>query len=207
LTSLGNGSQPQEKSTGDGSVGVRGWIKKKVPPTPARVGHGPGLALGCLIFPAIVGVSAGFAIPGSIFTLTNTPPRNRSCGRHKTNNFLNGKFSYLPRFKYDASKTMSKAQKDVIRNFIDGEYLFRQGDDANTIFLVESGSVKIFKEANGNKIELSTLVEGEVIGTLSLLEKKELPLPRPMARCNAGNSKRTSYSRGLLTYLNGTNPC
>ena len=102
---------------------------------------------------------------------------------------------------------MSKAQKDVIRNFIDGEYLFRQGDDANTIFLVESGSVKIFKEANGNKIELSTIVEGEVIGTLSLLEKKELPLPRPMAQCSAGNSKRTSYSRGLLTYLNGTNPC
>ena len=67
---------------------------------------------------------------------------------------------------------MSKAQKDVIRNFIDGEYLFRQGDDANTIFLVKSGSVKIFKEANGNKIELSTIVEGEVIGTLSLLEKK-----------------------------------
>ena len=34
-------------------VGVWGWIKEKVPPTGARVGPGPGLALGCLIFHAV----------------------------------------------------------------------------------------------------------------------------------------------------------
>ncbi len=64
---------------------------------------------------------------------------------------------------------MGDITKDITRNFIDGEYLFRQGDEAETIFLVEAGLVKIFKEDNDKKIELSTIQEGEVIGTLSLL--------------------------------------
>jgi len=67
---------------------------------------------------------------------------------------------------------MGDITKDNTCNFIDGEYLFRQGDEAESIFLVEAGLVKIFKEDKNHKIELATIQEGEVIGTLSLLGKR-----------------------------------
>ena len=50
-----------------------------------------------------------------------------------------------------------------------GEHLIQQGDDAEDLFLIESGKVSVFLESGNNKmIRLQTLSERVVVGELGL---------------------------------------
>lgn len=57
--------------------------------------------------------------------------------------------------------------------FKSGKTLFSEGDGANTIYIVESGIVEIFKEREGQIIVLNKVGKGDIIGTLSLLGEKK----------------------------------
>ncbi len=57
-----------------------------MPATGALGGRGPGLALGCLIFNAVVGVSVGFAYQAPI-SLGRTPRPERPSAMGKTTPF------------------------------------------------------------------------------------------------------------------------
>ena len=54
--------------------------------------------------------------------------------------------------------------------FLNGEQIFEEGDPAETIYLVKSGHVTVYRrDDEGNRIDLSDVGPGEVLGTFSLL--------------------------------------
>jgi CRP-like cAMP-binding protein len=63
------------------------------------------------------------------------------------------------------------AAKFVRRRYRRGEPLFRQGDPAQHLFLIESGRVKISSVSeDGRELVVAVLGPGEVVGELSLFE-------------------------------------
>lgn len=51
-----------------------------------------------------------------------------------------------------------------------GEYLFKQGDTASTIYLIESGAVQIIRRyEDGEQLTLETILPGHLIGELSTI--------------------------------------
>src|SRR5262249_25292125 len=55
--------------------------------------------------------------------------------------------------------------------FDQGQTLCRQGEDADGMYLIERGSVKVSTRLLGdNDVELSTAGQGDVLGELSLLD-------------------------------------
>jgi uncharacterized protein len=67
----------------------------------------------------------------------------------------------------------SEAKKIIllgsIRKESAGEHIFHQGDKGEEMFLILSGSVKVFAECEGETKLLSTLEEGELFGEMALL--------------------------------------
>jgi CRP/FNR family transcriptional regulator, cyclic AMP receptor protein len=51
-----------------------------------------------------------------------------------------------------------------------GQALFRQGDKGDAAFLVKSGSVAIFREADGRRIPLATIRRGELFGEMAVID-------------------------------------
>ncbi len=51
-----------------------------------------------------------------------------------------------------------------------GETIFSQGDVGTEMFIVRSGSVRIFRESNGNRQALSVLERGDFFGEMAVLE-------------------------------------
>ena len=71
------------------------------------------------------------------------------------------------------------------RKLQDGEILFREGDQANTCFIIKLGTVEILKKdmASGRNFRLATRGKGEFLGEMSLIEDS----PRfATARANGG---------------------
>ncbi len=65
------------------------------------------------------------------------------------------------------------SQQDV-KVFAAGDMLMRQGEEGEEAYLILSGKVQVFIEANGKKVVLATLKEGDVIGEMSLISKDML---------------------------------
>ena len=53
------------------------------------------------------------------------------------------------------------------------EWVFKEGDPGDSLFLIKSGMVQIVKEINGNDVTLATLSDNEVFGEMALFS--ELP--------------------------------
>jgi len=51
-----------------------------------------------------------------------------------------------------------------------GQRLFTQGDPGDAAYVIESGSIEVFAEVNGEEIAITTMGRGEVIGELALLD-------------------------------------
>jgi len=68
---------------------------------------------------------------------------------------------------------LAKSRKDTVifeRRFIPkGSIIIQEGDEGNSAYLVQSGSVRVFTEQNGKKIILSDLEIGSIFGEMSLL--------------------------------------
>lgn len=48
------------------------------------------------------------------------------------------------------------------------EWVFKEGDPGDSLFLIKSGMVQIVKEINGNDVTLATLSDNEVFGEMAL---------------------------------------
>ena len=74
---------------------------------------------------------------------------------------------------------MSKLFKNfgVIVN--EGEYIFRDGDVADTLYLIHKGSVRISKNVDGVDEELQILKEGEFVGDMAVINSQ----PRSADAC------------------------
>ena len=48
------------------------------------------------------------------------------------------------------------------------EWVFKEGDPWDSLFLIKSGMVQIVKEINGNDVTLATLSDNEVFGEMAL---------------------------------------
>ena len=52
--------------------------------------------------------------------------------------------------------------------FKPGEFLFREGDPSNGVFIVRQGDVDVIREKDGETIVLATMHTGDVIGTMTI---------------------------------------
>ncbi|MCB1783340.1 MAG: cyclic nucleotide-binding domain-containing protein [Alphaproteobacteria bacterium] len=55
-----------------------------------------------------------------------------------------------------------------------GSVIIKQGDSANCAYLIQSGKVSIYRESNGNIVELAELGTGQIIGEMALLAKEDI---------------------------------
>ncbi|MCP4186303.1 MAG: EAL domain-containing protein [Gammaproteobacteria bacterium] len=65
-------------------------------------------------------------------------------------------------------------QKDFSTYFDTGDYLFKEGDNGDFAYIIESGSVEISHSRGNSKLVLSNLGEGDVLGEMAIIDK----LPR-----------------------------
>ncbi|MGZ3770816.1 MAG: Crp/Fnr family transcriptional regulator [Bdellovibrio sp.] len=55
-----------------------------------------------------------------------------------------------------------------------GEYLFREGDLSREMYIIQKGTIEVFKNVEGSKVILGQIQRGNMVGEMSLLES----LPR-----------------------------
>lgn len=58
----------------------------------------------------------------------------------------------------------------IRRQFLPGQSIFRQGEDAAEAYLIEAGKVRIYVDSeDGKTVEIATLGEGEIFGEMALM--------------------------------------
>ena len=57
-------------------------------------------------------------------------------------------------------------------NFVEGQILFREGDPADSVFRLLSGTVDILRELDGDPILLGTVGAGQLIGEMGVVENR-----------------------------------
>ena len=95
-----------------------------------------------------------------------------------------------------------------------GERIFKQGDEGNMAYVVQSGEVEIVKEIDGVETVLGTIGQGGIFGEMALIDSQ----PRmALARCKKGSTiivitramfeqklnKTDPFIRGLINILVG----
>ncbi len=63
-------------------------------------------------------------------------------------------------------------EQEAICNFPQGHVLFREGDAADTAYIIESGTIAITTEQKGEQQLLSELGPGEILGEMALIDDK-----------------------------------
>ncbi len=80
------------------------------------------------------------------------------------------------------------------RKYRDGEIICREGERGDTMYVIQSGRVKISKETSSGPIVIATLDSGEIFGEMSLFDK----LPRSATAAAYGDAKILSIDRQKL---------
>jgi CRP-like cAMP-binding protein len=93
-----------------------------------------------------------------------------------------------------------------------GDRIFKEGDEGNTAYVVQSGEVEIFKSVDGKEVVLGRVGQGGIFGEMALIDSK----PRMAgARASKGSTiivvtrdmfeqklnKTDPFIRGLLNIL------
>ncbi|MBI4844450.1 MAG: cyclic nucleotide-binding domain-containing protein [Nitrospirae bacterium] len=63
---------------------------------------------------------------------------------------------------------------DIGKKYSDGEVIFREGEEGENMFVIQSGKVRITKRTEREDLHIATLGEGEIFGEMALFDK----LPR-----------------------------
>lgn len=81
--------------------------------------------------------------------------------------------------RYDSVQTLINDIDDVIAGrwlkqekkiFAGGQFLMKEGDDAEEAYLITKGKVQVSRQADGNnKVVLGTLQEGDIVGEMALI--------------------------------------
>lgn len=80
------------------------------------------------------------------------------------------------------------------REYADGTLICREGEVSQEMYVIQSGKVRIFKEAGGGTLELATLEKGDFFGEMSVLEG----LPRDASAQATGLTQVLVLSAGAL---------
>jgi signal transduction histidine kinase/predicted CoA-binding protein len=83
-----------------------------------------------------------------------------------------------------------------------GEVLFEEGSIGQQAYIIEEGQMEIFKNANGNNLQLAIRQSGEIIGEMALLES----VPRIASGRALTDSLLLSISQDAFDHLLDTNP-
>ena len=59
------------------------------------------------------------------------------------------------------------------KDFQDGEIIVRQGDVANSMFVIREGRIEVLKEADGEETRLRIAKEGEFMGEMAIFERED----------------------------------
>ena len=59
------------------------------------------------------------------------------------------------------------------RDFADGEIIVRQGDDGDTMFVIQEGQIEVLKETDGEETRLRIASEGEFMGEMAIFEREK----------------------------------
>ena len=59
------------------------------------------------------------------------------------------------------------------RDFADGEIIVRQGDDGDTMFVIQEGQIEVLKETDGEETRLRIAREGEFMGEMAIFEREK----------------------------------
>lgn len=85
-----------------------------------------------------------------------------------------------------------KFAQESIRDFNDGDVIFREGDDSREMYVVISGEVVVAKKSAQGEVVLAQLKKGDFVGEMSLLES----LPRSASARAKGVTKLLSIHPG-----------
>jgi CRP-like cAMP-binding protein len=61
-------------------------------------------------------------------------------------------------------------KKDIKRVYQRGDCIIREGDSGNEMFIIQSGSVDVYKDDGDKRVFLATLGRGEFFGEMAILE-------------------------------------
>ena len=80
------------------------------------------------------------------------------------------------------------------RDYADAELICKEGESSSEMFVIQSGSVRIFKSTAKGDLELALLTRGDFFGEMSVLEG----LPRDANACAVGPTRVLVMSTGAL---------
>lgn len=80
------------------------------------------------------------------------------------------------------------------KSYEDGEVIFSEGDKGETMYVIQSGKVRVTKNTPQGEIELSVLGTGEILGEMALFDK----LPRSANAAASGKAVLLSIDRKKL---------
>jgi CRP/FNR family transcriptional regulator, cyclic AMP receptor protein len=84
-----------------------------------------------------------------------------------------------------AVTTHSKFKHEVVETYQDGECIFKEGDTGKDLYIVQQGQVKIFKELDGENLEIAVFDRGDFFGDIGLLQN----IPRIASAFACGEAK------------------
>jgi CRP-like cAMP-binding protein len=90
-------------------------------------------------------------------------------------------------------QTLSRVAQPVA--YSDGEMLFNEGDEGDTIYIIQEGIVKISTLVSGQEKQISTCFEGELVGELAMLDGR----PRSAKAVASGTVRAFVISRKDFT--------
>jgi len=81
-----------------------------------------------------------------------------------------------------------------VRSYADGEVIIHEGDPADGMFLVRSGSVEVYRVRDGHEVSLGILREGDALGEMALFDKR----PRSASARARGETRLEYIDRAEL---------
>lgn len=57
-------------------------------------------------------------------------------------------------------------------NFDTDEYIFREGDEGDCAYIIESGMVEISLDKDGNKLVVASLTKGDILGEMAIIDRE-----------------------------------
>ena len=97
---------------------------------------------------------------------------------------------------------------ETTRDFVvpTGGYFFREGDEAGSMFVLESGRVEVLREYGGQKVRLCELGPGDCFGEMSLIEcRNRSAAVKALTNCTAIelplDTLHTLYERDLKQFV------
>ena len=95
---------------------------------------------------------------------------------------------------------MSKNKTVILeRRFVpEGTMVMRQGDPGNCAYLIQSGSVSVYTEHGGKRVDLATLDLGQIFGEIALIfDEKRTASVKALEDCNLIIITRQAFKQKL----------